>query len=281
MKRHTWRTIVLLVLTLFVVLTIAGTETMADTVTIEQTVLLDQNGIKITAKSIDMSGLLGPEVKMLFENNSDKSVTIQVRNASINGYMVDPTMSVDITPGNKANSQMRIMKAELERAGITTIADIEFSFHVFDSSSWDTIFDSDMVRIETSVANTYQYTFDSTGDQVFHDNNIDIVIKGLAEKDSVLGKQIIVYIANESDTNITVQARNMSVNGFMIDPIFSCDVVVGKHAVDTIILPKKNLEENEIQTIETVTLSFHIYDAITWKTIVDSPMVTWQNSHEP
>lgn len=281
MKRHTWRTIVLLVLTLFVVLTIAGTETMADTVTIEQTVLLDQNGIKITAKSIDMSGLLGPEVKMLFENNSDKSVTIQVRNASINGYMVDPTMSVDITPGNKANSQMRIMKAELERAGITTIADIEFSFHVFDSSSWDTIFDSDMVRIETSVANTYQYTFDSTGDQVFHDNNIDIVIKGLAEKDSVLGKQIIVYIANESDTNITVQARNMSVNGFMIDPIFSCDVVVGKHAVDTITLPKKKLEENEIQTIETITLSFHIYDAITWKTIVDSPMVTWQNSPEP
>ncbi len=249
-------------------------ETTNANVSIEKAVLLDQNGIKITAKEIDTKGWLGPEVKMLFENNSDKAVTIQVRDTSVNGYMIDPMMSVNVAPGKKANDSMTFSNSDFELAGIEIIADIEFRFHVFDSETWNNLFDSELVRIETSAVKDYVYSFDNSGEMVFNNDGFEIVIKGLAEEDSWLGKDLVVYICNESNKKITVQAKDVSVNGFMIDPIFSCDVVCGKHAVDTITFMSSDLEANDITRIESVELSFQIIDGDNWNTIENTPAVT-------
>ena len=248
--------------------------TKEPSISIEEAVLLDQNGIKITVKSLNTNGIFGPELKMLFENSSEQNVTIQARNTSVNGYMIEPMMSVDIASGKKANDSMTLSSSELERAGIKTIADIEFNFHVFNSDSWNDLFNSDTIKIETSAAKDYQYSFDNSGDQVYNSNGIEVVIKGLSKEDSWLGKEIAVYISNESSKNVTIQVRDVSVNGFMVDPIFSCDVTAGKHAVDTITISSTDLEKNEIKDIESIELSFHIFNADTWDTIADSPTVT-------
>ena len=243
--------------------------------TIEEAVLLDRDGIKVTVKSLDMKGsFYGPSLIMLFENNSGKNVTVQARNTSVNGYMIDPMMSVDIASGKKANDTMSFSSSDLAAAGITTIADIEFAFHVFDSDTWHDIFTSDTVKIETSAAKDYKYTFDNSGTQVFNDKGIEIVIKGLAKEDSWLGKELVVYIHNASDRNVTIQTRDVSINGFMVDPVFSCDIAPGKHAIDKITFMSSDLEKNEIKTIESVELSFHVFDGDTWNNIVDTPVVT-------
>ena len=39
---------------------------------------------------------------------------IQARDLSINGYMVDPLFSADITSGKKINDQVTIMASDLE-----------------------------------------------------------------------------------------------------------------------------------------------------------------------
>lgn len=252
----------------------AAKATKEPSISIEEAVLLDQNGIKITVKSLNTNGIFGPELKMLFENSSEQNVTIQARNTSVNGYMIEPMMSVDIASGKKANDSMTLSSSELERAGIKTIADIEFNFHVFNSDSWNDLFNSDTIKIETSAAKDYQYSFDNSGDQVYNSNGIEVVIKGLSKEDSWLGKEIVVYISNESSKNVTIQVRDVSVNGFMVDPIFSCDVTAEKHAVDTITISSTDLEKNEIKDIESIELSFHIFNADTWDTIADSPTVT-------
>ena len=98
---------------------------------------------------------------------------------------------------------------------------------------------------------------------------MQIVVKGLSEN-----KTIILYIYNSNKKDVTVQARDCSINGFMVDPYFSRDVVSGKHAITTISFSSSELEENEIETIETVELSFHIFDMETWDTIVDTAPIT-------
>ena len=60
----------------------------------------------------------------------------------------------------------------------------------------------------------------------------------------------------------------------MVDPFFSCDIAPGKHAIDTITFMSSDLEKNEIKSIESVELSFHIFDGDTWNDIVDTPVVT-------
>ena len=238
--------------------------------TISETVLVDEAGIKITAKSLEVDEVFGPEIKLLIENNSGKDLTFQCRNASVNGYMVETMMSVDVVNGKKANDSLTFMQSDFEACGIEAIADMEIAFHIFDMADWETYLDTDAIQIRTSIADTFEYTYDDNGDLAYEGNCIKIVIKGLAEDDSIFGPSIVTYIENTGDKDVTVQTRDVSVNGFMVEAVFSCDVVAGKRAVDTITFMESDLEENGITTIENVELSFHVFDFDDWETIVDT-----------
>ena len=231
--------------------------------TISETVLVDEAGIKITAKSLEVDEVFGPEIKLLIENNSGKDLTFQCRNASVNGYMVETMMSVDVVNGKKANDSLTFMQSDFEACGIEAIADMEIAFHIFDMADWETYLDTDAIQIRTSIADTFEYTYDDNGDLAYEGNGIKIVIKGLAEDDSIFGPSIVTYIENTGDKDVTV-------NGFMVEAVFSCDVVAGKRAVDTITFMESDLEENGITTIENVELSFHVFDFDDWETIVDT-----------
>lgn len=242
-------------------------------VTISEAVLVDEDGVKITAKSLATDELFGPEIKLLIENNSGKDLTFQCRNASVNGYMVETMMSVDVVNGKKANDSLTFMESDFEACGIDAIADMEIAFHIFDMSDWETYMDTDAIQIKTSIADTFEYTYDDSGDLAYEGNGVKIVVKGLAEDTSILGPSIVVYIENTGDKDVTVQTRDVSINGFMVDAMFSCDVVAGKRAVDTITFMDSDLEENDITAIENVELSFHVFDFDGWDTIVDTDVV--------
>lgn len=249
-------------------------EPKKEEVTISETVLVDEAGVKITAKSLEIDKIFGPGIQLLIENNSGQDLTFQCRNASVNGYMVESMMSVDVVNGKKANDSLTFMESDFEACGIDAIADIEFAFHIFDMSEWEPYLDTEAIQIKTSIADTYEYKYDDSGDLVYEGNGIKIVVKGLAEDDPVFGPGIVVYIENSSEKDITVQTRDVSVNGFMADATFSCDVAAGKRAVDTITFMKSDLEENGITVIEDVELSFHVFDFEGWDTIVDTEAVT-------
>ncbi len=242
-------------------------------VSIEETTLVDEAGIKITAKSLKTDSFMGPELKLLIENNSGKNLTVQARNESVNGYMVTTYLSADVVDGKKANESITFSWTDLKACGITTIADIELSFHIFTTDDWETYLDTESISVKTSAAATYEYKFDDNGDIAYEGNDIKIVIKGLSE-DSLMGPSIVAYIENNGNKNITVQTRDVSVNGFMVDAIFSSEVVAGKRAIDTITFMSSDLEENEITDITNIELSFHIFDTDSWGTIVDTEVVT-------
>lgn len=250
------------------------TDNTADSkASISELVLLDEKGVKITATGIDYNGMFGPNIKLLVENNSDIDLIVQARNVSVNGYMIDPIMSINVAKGKKANDGMTLNNSDLELCGIDKIADVEFSFYIFDSESWDPYIETQQIKLKTTLADTYTYSFDDSGDIAFNNQGIKIIVKGLDSDGSFLGPAVVVYIENSSEQNITVQARNVSINGFMVNPVFSSDVMVGKHAIDTITFMDSQLEENDISSINEIELSFHIFDSSNWDTVVDTDIV--------
>lgn len=58
-------------------------------------------------------------------------------------------------------------------------------------------------------------------------------------------------------------------------PYFSCDVYDGKKAISSITLMSSELEDNGIESLEEVELTFHIYDVNTFSTITDSDPITF------
>ena len=73
-------------------------------------VCYDENNIKITVTSFDEDGsFMGPELKILVENNGEKNITVQVRDVSINDIMIDGSLSTDVAPGKKAKDEIFFM----------------------------------------------------------------------------------------------------------------------------------------------------------------------------
>lgn len=250
----------------------AEEETAAETVTIEETVLLDESGIKITATGLE-DGRFGTDLKLLIENNGDKNVTVQARNSSVNGFMVDTMMSEDVVAGKKANTTLTFSTGGLKEADITAVANMEFAFHIFETDSWDTYLDSAMIVLETSAAEGYEQAVDDSGTVFFDEDGIKIVGKGLSTDDSIFGPGLIVYIENNTEKNITVQVRDTSVNGFMVEPSMSQDVVSGKKAISAVTFFSSDLEENGIEDITEIETSFHIFDMDSWDGIADTEAI--------
>ena len=242
--------------------------------TIDEQVLLDDVGVKITAKSLDNSGFWGPDLKILIENESDSNLTVQVRDSSVNGYMISTSISSEVVSGKKVNDSITFSSSDLKLAGINTIADMEFSFHIFYTDNWDTYYDSDIVSIKTSVADSYNYEFDDSGDVLIDQNGVKIVLKGLSKDSSILGPAVLLYIENNTNEGITIQARNTSVNGFMIDPIFSSEIGPNKKIIDDLTFMSSDMEENGITDIENVELYFHVFSTKGWNDIFDSNTIS-------
>ena len=255
--------------------TAEGSENAPESIaSISEQVVFDQDEIKITATGLESDGsLFGAEVNFLIENNSEQNITVQARGVSVNGYMVDTSMSADVATGKKNNTSMTIMGASLEECGISAIADIEFSFHILDAEEWETIADSEVISLHTSIVDSYTQEYDESGEVIYEDENVRIISKDIAS-DDIWGPSAVFYIENISDTDLTVQARDTSVNGFMVSPSFSPEISAGKRIISNMTFLSTDLEENNIEEISDIETTFHIFTTSDWETIVDTEPIT-------
>lgn len=252
-----------------------STEETGAAATITEQVLYDENDIRITATGLE-DGLFGTELQLFIENNSSQGVTVQARNANVNGYMVSTMMSADVAAGKKANDSLTFETSGLKECGIETIATMEFSFHIFNTESWDDVADTEVIKVDTSAAGSYTQTYDDSGEVLVDADGVKIVGKGLSADGSFWGPGVILYIENNTEKDITVQVRDVSVNGFMVDSSMSEDVVAGKKALSAVQFFSTDLESNSITDITDVELYFHIFELSTMDTVFDSDVITIQ-----
>ncbi len=198
---------------------------------------------------------------------------IQTRNSSVNGIMVDFMLSCEIDVGKKANDSITIFGDALRTADIQVIKDIEFNFVVMNKDSWDTLFDSETIQLTTQGSDSYTQQIDRDGFTAFDQDDVKVIVKQLDDTDSFWGADLYLLVENNRDQNITIQLSDTSINGYMVDPIFSCDVLVGKIAFDEITFLESDLEENEIETIEELEFKLKIFDMDSWDDIINSDAI--------
>ena len=131
--------------------------------------------------------MAGPEINILIEITPGSRLFVQARNTV---YMVEPVFSCDVAPGKKANDSITFTGSDLQKCGIEVIARVELVFHVFNTDSWATVFDSEPVVIETSAAGTYTQEYDTSGTVVFDEAGFKIIFKGIAE--SMMGPEAVL-----------------------------------------------------------------------------------------
>lgn len=71
---------------------------------------------------------------------------MQAENVSIDGVMYDPIFSADVKSGAIANEAISFWDDDFPK----TQKEMELTFHICDTESWDTILDTDPITIDVS-----------------------------------------------------------------------------------------------------------------------------------
>lgn len=242
--------------------------------TIEETVILEYEGVKVTAMEYTADSIWGDGIKLLVENNGDKSVGVSCENVIVNDYMLTDFFSTTVAAGKKDNETLYLSSTELEAAGVTNVGKVEAQLYLYDAESYSTIYTGELVEIQTSEYANMDTTADNVGAELYNENGVRIVGKYVNE-DSFWGAAILLYVENNTGRDITVSCEDLSVNGFMVDAWFYCDIVAGKKAVEEITLFDSTMEENGITSIEDIELVFTAHDSNTYADIFKSEPISF------
>lgn len=110
----------------------------------EEELYRDEN-IVITYDKITENSYGGHDIDFVIENYSSRTLEVQTRETSINGYMVDPICSIEIAPNKKAVDGMGTDGVDAERVPLKEISDIETKFHIIDWNDDTFNYDTDNI----------------------------------------------------------------------------------------------------------------------------------------
>lgn len=242
-------------------------------ITVAETVLYEADGVKVTATGYE-DGWMGPEIKILVENDSSKNVLVTSASVSANGYMMpSAALYAEVAAGKKANETLTIMSSELDQSGIEMLAELQFYLQIQDPETWETITTSDLLTLTTSVA-PYEQPVDDSGDVLYDSDGIRIICKGL-KQDIIWDGTVVFYMENNSGKEISIYAENVSVNGFMQDVGLWSDLRPSTKIIDGMsMIDLSDLEIENIDQIENIEFNLRIVDANTWEDIVTTDVLT-------
>lgn len=242
--------------------------TKKDELSFEEIVVVDNDLCLIKITDIDPDDVFGYTLKGYFENKSaDKTLTFCAQTATINGIQNDLYFATDVAPGKKANESISFDVALLEFDGVGDFTDIELNFVVSDSEDWA----SDPLAEVT--AHVYPYGEDKAVDFAREDKDTDTVLVdneyvkvvaiGTVEDD--WGYNLVLYMENKSDKNLTISADEVSVNGFMLDPLFGAELSTGNCSYAAINWFLSELEENSIEDVIKIEFKLYVTDSDDWE----------------
>ncbi len=217
--------------------------------------------------------LLGHENNSLFgyykikveatNKSTDKEYDFMLNGAAINNVECGGSYYVTVSPGKKAIDYVTFFDFEIKEYGITDYTDIELSFGVVDSEDWyaDDICEATVHYYPQGQDKAVQHVRPAMPtDNVIMDNDYATVTVTGYENDEFLGYTVKLYIVNKTDREICINADNVSVNGYMVDPLFVSFVGSGKFTFEEMYWSDDDFKENNITAVKSIEFDLTVED---------------------
>ena len=249
----------------------AENETPAPVYTLSDEVILDNDVCIFKITKVDPDDYFGFVLKCYFENKTEAtSLYFTVDYPSINGYMVESYFSETVAAGKRSNTEISFSKTALADAGITSVDEIEFTLTARDSDNWlgDPLVD-EAVTIHPTGKSAEEI---KVPEKPSSDGGITVVSDGTCDV-SVLSTYkntvwddwcLVFYLENRTDTVLNYSWEDVSVNGYMIDSLWSATVTPGKRMITTYGISKSTLEKIGISTPDEVEFALSVTERGNW-----------------
>ncbi|MBS6194680.1 MAG: hypothetical protein KH828_03750 [Clostridiales bacterium] len=226
----------------------------------DEQLLLEQNGIKVYALVSDLAQQATLGIRA--ENTSDQNYIIQLADVSVNNFVMHPAFSLNVDANSVNDMSAAFSPEDLEACGIQTVSHMDAKVLLLDALSFETLYTSEPVTIKTGESETSSY--DETGEVVYDKDGLKLVSKGIVD-DPISGKSWKVYISNDTDQDLALEASNIIVGDATLDVILSLTVPKGKKAIGTMSIFQEDLDKYLITDIHSLETTLKILDPETFE----------------
>ena len=177
-----------------------------------------------------------------------------------------------VDPNAKLNTEIAINIEELALCNIEEIVDIELVLDVTDYDSWDAMFVSDRIKITTD--SNYVQAYDRGGKTVVDEQGVLIKYKEIVIPDDGYSTPYIsLYVENNTNKAVDISCDSVQVNGFMVSAYIYGTVEPNTCAVITLEFFSTDLEDNNIETFDSVKLQFMASYADEWAYFLETDVM--------
>ena len=228
-------------------------------------VLLDNDEATMIVTGIGEDDYSGFYMSFYMENKSDMILNFSLDNVSVNGFMNDPYMGIEVLPGKKANVMADWGATALEMTGVETVTDTEFDFYVYDEETLGDEYEYvDHTIIYPYGEEAYQIYEREAQDSdllLFDNEYASMVITGYGI-DDIWGFSLYAYLVNKTDSDIRFDIEEAMVNGIECDPYWGDVVCAGKKAYVEIGWSTYSLESAEVamEAISNIEFRMEVTD---------------------
>ena len=189
--------------------------------------------------------------------------------------MITPEMNAKIAPSKSTDCTLTLPYFKLAIADITSIQKVEFALRPVDSKTYNPIATTDLITVETSADQEEEVKCDESGQVAYDKDDIKIILKGVnTDRAYSDGTEVIVYMLNGTDQKIAIRAKDVVVNGYDMTSAMNSTILPDKRAVDVVTIYKLDLNEHDIEEIDSIKVSFTIKDADNWETIDSTDLIS-------
>ena len=218
--------------------------------------LYEQDGVRLLSEAIITNKDHDTSLLLEFENTASEQVNVVLGQVALNGLIVQSgnCASSTINPGKRCVMGVHLTSNTYQNIyGIEEIGNITFTV-ALKNMDYNAIREAEAVGIAVSDV---QGAFDAEGSELYAENGIHVVFKGLAPDSSSYSDDIhtLLLVENGTDQEISVSIEHDSlfVNGFITD--FYGDIISipskcsATFAVD---IQGRSLEKNRIDGIDAI-----------------------------
>ncbi len=154
------------------------------------------------------------------ENFTDEQLMLAANDISIEGRMLDPFL-YSVCPANETTeTAMEFKLYELERAGITELTELSFSFFITDGSSPEGLESSDILNLKLRAGAS---PADIEGELLFSNESMNVRFVNAYPSEAAAGYACI-YVENLTEQDVFADIKDVFIDGTsvaaeMYDPI--------------------------------------------------------------
>jgi hypothetical protein len=239
-----------------------------------------KSGIKLTVTGYESESYIGPELAIQIENTSDRNVLVMSERLSVNGFMMeDALLTALVSADSVVDESIMFSRETFAQRGIKEIGKLEFHIEIFDTDTYDDIDKSDLLTL--TLSEDYVVEVDYTGQELYNDNDIRIIYKGL-DMDTSMNGLVYFLVENNSGKDISIWGRDVTINGIMDEDSFWIHARENTLAVGTLYLWEiGDYEIESVDQIETINLEFLVMEFDTMDDIASVPVNIEINPYPP